>query len=767
MTIYALLSLLVAIFTISIGFYVFVRSTRTKISQLFFFFTITATTISIIQFQLRIANSASEAYLWSKIFAVWPFSLLFAVQFVLELNRKKKRTIFFYILLYTPAIVISYIQFTTDYITTHPIHKYWGWSIQYTQGLYNSLALIYGIVYWMIALTLLYYYHKKFTGKAKKQALFVFIGFLISFIITLIFDVEFPVLGYDFPEFGNVSTAIAISIIAYGILHYDLYTIDNDPLLSKLFTSLSNYLILVDHDNNILEINDKLLRRLNYNREDLINKNIDVLFATVETKSNPLSNYIDQYTTFDNKDISLIIKDGEELTITFSASFVKFEENLQQGLIYVGNEDCSSKNNQELHANNTKQTSFLAESALDIIKSTKTDEIYKYITAKLYSLYNEKAIVIYVDINERESFINWAVKSIIGLGETRKTISRLIGFNLNQLKGVSRINSVNGIAEGKLINIDFNLSEYTNGVVSKGTEKAILKILGYQKLSIIPIHHKGKVSGIIAVLSPSDTPQINTNLVESFVEIASVLLKRKYYENELADLNEMKTKLFSVIGHDLRSPLANIMGFTDLIIEDFDNYSRDMLLEYFESIQRSTEAGFNILDGLLLWSKSIQGGVSFKPEIIDLKKVAEESLGQVSQIANKKGIRIVNNIEYDIFLSADKNMIVTVIRNLLSNAIKFTKSGGNIHMTTMLQKAQVQLSIIDDGIGMSPEQLKKLFKPDNLFLHKGTDGEKGSGFGLLICKDFVEKNSGRIIVESEEGKGSTFSLVFQRINDKE
>jgi len=187
-------------------------------------------------------------------------------------------------------------------------------------------------------------------------------------------------------------------------------------------------------------------------------------------------------------------------------------------------------------------------------------------------------------------------------------------------------------------------------------------------------------------------------------------------------------------------------------------------VEYLQSIKRSAESGFSILDGLLLWSKSIQGGVPFKPDVIDLKAMATESVAQLSQLAIKKDITIIIDVDEDIFISADKNMMTTVIRNLLSNAIKFTNTGGQIQLVTNVKKAQVYFSIIDNGLGMSSKQLGELFKPDNLLMHRGTDGEKGSGFGLLICKDFVERNSGRIIVESTEGEGSTFSLLFQRVH---
>ncbi|NOR86510.1 MAG: hypothetical protein GQ527_02760, partial [Bacteroidales bacterium] len=272
--------------------------------------------------------------------------------------------------------------------------------------------------------------------------------------------------------------------------------------------------------------------------------------------------------------------------------------------------------------------------------------------------------------------------------------------------------------------------------------------------------------GTITVLTNKNTPTINVDLIESFVAIASMVLKRKYYENELAELNNMQNKLFSVIGHDLKSPISNVLSYTDMILNDYDSFSNESLYEFFQSIQRSANSGFDILNSLLLWSKSVQGGIPINPVLIDIQEKVAEAIEQVMPLAVKKSIKVSNNIDKSIFILADKNMTITVMRNLLSNAIKFTRLNGNIQFDLTIKKDIVFLSITDDGIGMNETQLSKLFVLDNLHIGRGTAGERGSGFGLLICKDFVEKNGGNIQAESKLNKGSVFTISFPLINEE-
>jgi len=766
MSFYASMSLFAALFTFNLGLVVYLKSSRGKLTSLFYLFAMAVALLGFSQFQMRIASNFNDAYLWSKVSAIWPFTQILAIHFILELNRKKYRSFLIYFFLYLPGLVITYIQFSTNLIALPPIEQYWGWSIQYIDsGFLYFFTLSYLFSYWMITISLLIYFYISFKGKAKTQVLLICIGFLLNFITSVTSDVAFPIFGINVPEFGSASDAITFSLIAYGIWRYDLFRLSEDDLSNKLFSSISNYLVLVDANRKILEINNKFLNRLNYSFDEISGQNLNYILAAKQQTENPLSSHIQQYSTFENKELIFNTKDGDKVPLTFTASYVKLHGSLNSGLIYVGTESGLHKQNQLFYKENDNQTNFLAEAALDLVKLSSTDDIYQYITTKIYSLLHKKAIIACVEDKEGIGYLNWEIKGIEGIHSKAKELSSLLGFDLTKLKGHSKVKHIKDLPDGKLSVIDLKITEYTNGMIPDVAGKKIIKLFGLKELNVIPILHENKISGVISIVKLKNTPPINLELLESFVAIASMVLKRKYYENELAELNNMQNKLFSVIGHDLKSPLSNVLSYTDMILCDYDSFTKDYLREFFQSIQRSANTGFDILNSLLLWSKSVQGGIPLKPELINIKEMVSEAIEQVLPLAIKKKITISNMVENDIFISADKNMTVTVFRNILSNAVKFTNPSGHIKFSASNYRATVKIFIADNGIGMNQIQISNLFKIDKLLIGRGTEGEKGSGFGLLICKEFVENNGGRIEVESQINEGSVFTLVFPQVNE--
>ena len=172
----------------------------------------------------------------------------------------------------------------------------------------------------------------------------------------------------------------------------------------------------------------------------------------------------------------------------------------------------------------------------------------------------------------------------------------------------------------------------------------------------------------------------------------------------------------------------------------------------------SSKKGHNLLTNLLAWSKSQSNGIIYNPTLLNLRQIVNENLEFISNYASSKNITISASVSKDITVFADKNMFNTVIRNLLSNAIKFTPDNGRIEISSDLKENEVEILISDTGIGMSPEDIDKLFRIDINPSSIGTAKEKGSGLGLILCKEFIEKNGGSIRVESEVGKGSQFYL---------
>ena len=231
-------------------------------------------------------------------------------------------------------------------------------------------------------------------------------------------------------------------------------------------------------------------------------------------------------------------------------------------------------------------------------------------------------------------------------------------------------------------------------------------------------------------------------------------------KTQLQELNATKDKLFSIIAHDLRSPFNSILGFSEILIENLKNLEvaeSEKILGYINS---STKHTLILLDNLLNWANSQTGQIRFNPEKIIFSETILEIIKLETSIAKSKNISLHYSPSDEIEVYADKNMLKTVFRNLISNAIKFTKLGGHIRVSAISKQDHVEITISDDGIGMNKEKLKGLFNISSNTTTVGTANEKGSGLGLVICKDFIEKHDGKIWVESEEGKGSVFKFTL-------
>jgi PAS domain S-box-containing protein len=234
----------------------------------------------------------------------------------------------------------------------------------------------------------------------------------------------------------------------------------------------------------------------------------------------------------------------------------------------------------------------------------------------------------------------------------------------------------------------------------------------------------------------------------------------KENESHLQELNYTKDKLFSIIAHDLRSPFNSILGFSELLIENVGDFGLEESLEYLTIINSSANSTLILLDNLLNWAKTQTGQISFKPEKIIFSNVILEIIKLEKSLATAKDISLNYFSSDEIEIVADENMLKTVLRNLISNAIKFTKSGGRISVSAISKQDHVEITISDDGIGMNKEKLKGLFNISSNTTTMGTANEKGSGLGLVLCKEFVEKHKGEIWVESKEGKGSDFKFTL-------
>jgi PAS domain S-box-containing protein len=292
----------------------------------------------------------------------------------------------------------------------------------------------------------------------------------------------------------------------------------------------------------------------------------------------------------------------------------------------------------------------------------------------------------------------------------------------------------------------------------------------------IPLQTPSKIMGVL-VLQHYEKENVYSERDEKFLtsigsQIA-VAIERKMSEEEIKLKNEMllainaeKDKFFSIIAHDLRGPLSSFVAATQIITEEIQTMSIDEIKDITMSMKTSATGIYSLLENLLEWSRLRRGGMDFIPMKINLREKVLDCINVLSESARKKDIEIKIHIPDGIEILADNHMFDSLVRNLILNALKFTTRGGKITLSTGFNKTGfVEVNVKDTGIGMSAELKNKLFKLSEKTNRQGTAGEPSTGLGLLLCKEFIEKNGGEIWVESEVGKGSTFTFTIGKFNN--
>lgn len=241
-------------------------------------------------------------------------------------------------------------------------------------------------------------------------------------------------------------------------------------------------------------------------------------------------------------------------------------------------------------------------------------------------------------------------------------------------------------------------------------------------------------------------------------ELAMLNEKLRQSEIELEKMNKNKDRFFSIISHDLRSPFNSLLGLTRWMMEDFDSFSKEEIKESVTNLYQVSEGLFHLLEDLLDWSRIQFNRIDFQPEVFNLHNVITRVLTSLKPVAIEKNINVVNLVSKNCTINADQHMIQAIIRNLVNNSIKFTPHFGLIKITAGFDLEDLIILVEDTGVGMTSRTLQNLFKLESKTTTKGTEGESGTGLGLLICREFVEKHNGKIWATSELEKGSKFFI---------
>jgi len=237
-------------------------------------------------------------------------------------------------------------------------------------------------------------------------------------------------------------------------------------------------------------------------------------------------------------------------------------------------------------------------------------------------------------------------------------------------------------------------------------------------------------------------------------------------ENQNRDLvksNLDKDKFLSIIAHDLKSPFSGLLGISEIIANHLEELTPIELKEYTNSLYDSLKSQFKFLEELLEWGRYQRGTMQFNPRSFNIIVDISDSIGLLRSNADTKHISVGIDVDEDLIAYYDSNMVYTILRNLVSNAIKFTPSKGSICISAKLHESNnnfIVVSVLDSGVGMTEDEMARLFRIDSVFTKLGTNNEKGTGLGLILCKEFAERHGGTIWVESAEGEGSKFSFTL-------
>ena len=308
----------------------------------------------------------------------------------------------------------------------------------------------------------------------------------------------------------------------------------------------------------------------------------------------------------------------------------------------------------------------------------------------------------------------------------------LVNYKLSKKtdENICRLIKSNALAEA--IPVIFLVKSYNNSVISAGFKEGCIDFL------VKPI-----------------------NVDEAFSKIKTHLTIRRL-QIQLADTNVKKDRFFSIISHDLRSPFMALIGLSDILSQSLSELTKTEIKELAQKLSKTTRNTYSLLENLLEWSHLQKSTFEPGKENFDLYILCKKVIDLFQQNAVEKDIKLNMKIGMKTEVFADENMIYAILRNLVANAIKFTNKSGNVTLSSRKLNNFVEVSVADNGIGISQQNIKKLFRIDMNFTSPGTANERGTGLGLLLCKELVEQNGGKIWVVSKPGKGSTFKFTLPK-----
>jgi PAS domain S-box-containing protein len=524
--------------------------------------------------------------------------------------------------------------------------------------------------------------------------------------------------------------------------------LSEQALLSRLMEGIPDSIYFKDLQSRFIKVNNAAAKKLGFSYpEELIGKSDADIFGKEHSSEafNDEQNIIKTQRPLINKEEKEIYQDGK-VTWASTTKSPLFDEN---GKI-IGTFGMSRDVTEDKKIYKTQEAVFkVSEAAISI-------ENFDLFYQEIHSIISElmPAENFYIALFDKN-------KNTIQLAYFVDKYDTLDKIEYNIGKGLTEY----VIRTGKAILVDAAKD-------AELREKGEVELVGEPQAIWmgVPLKIKSETFGVIA-LQDYENPNAYTYedmqiLIYVSEQIAQVFQRRRAneeisrYTEELRQLNMTKDKFFSIIAHDLRNPFITILGFSELLLSDFQELTEEEKIYYIEEMQNSANLSHNLLQNLLQWSRSQTGRIDFSPRVINIHNMVMQNFELLKQTAAKKGISLINEVDEVINIEADEDMTDTIFRNLITNAIKFTPDGGSIKINALPEGSMALINVIDSGVGMDEDTKSKLFRLDVNHSSLGTSQEKGTGLGLILCKEFVEKHNGKIWVESSKGEGTTFTFTL-------
>ena len=470
-------------------------------------------------------------------------------------------------------------------------------------------------------------------------------------------------------------------------------------------------LFMIDENGTVIDVNDRVKVDLEYEKEELIGNNVEMVFHPndKEKVDEHLKECLTKHGDTLKWELRKISKSGKIVWVRESASALNLPGEEVNVLI-----SCENITEQKLTQLNLKES----------------EEKYRLLTE------NIDEMILMHDRNGKIIYINEAGSKL-----TRQEPNELVNSN------------------AFLIFSD----EYNERVPEYLQDEAKKESMLLLETELI------NKNGLRIPIEVNVTKLKKRNSSENILVVARDVRERKLsednirkYNNELKKSNYEKDKFFSIIAHDLRSPFNALLSFSDILLDEFDELKREEIKEYVTHIHSISNNIYELLNNLLDWSKIQTDKFYFNPLLFDLEDTVTKSMGLFQDVASSNNIKMFFECEDRCYAFADVNMISTVLRNLLSNAIKFSHNGSSVKIIAANESDNVKVSIEDTGMGMLQEDIAKLFRIDINYTTLGARQEKGTGLGLILAKEMIEQNGGKIFVESRLGEGSKFSFTLPK-----